>query len=337
MPRIWNADGKAVFRSTQLAVVGGGLLFFVTGLIFQVEAVMALISPASSGLTYNDVPAAQTPTLERALAALFPALFWGLGALLMLAYFARVEVDETGIETYNLFNSMGGRLRWSEVLELRIEKPTFWRRRGPVVLVGAGRSLKISRGMVAWPVIGALMRRHMAGAILPPLPPPASRPRPVPIPAEGLTFRISSRAYTLFFGALFAALPIALAVGWPTPNTNGGQLGVALIFVPLAFSAAGVGIFLHGLNSRFFVDEDGITQFDMWGRAERLLWSEVEGYEYESTHSDEDGTITYYVLYGRESYLRLSDNVRKWLTFQNIVRAHLPANAVVDLGPSGSV
>lgn len=329
MPRINQKGTKRIYRKGPLLLAGVGAVFFTWGMTFQI----VFLREASAGwgnFTINDSPAADAPAFLRAFALAFPALFWGLGLLPMLYYlFARVETDEFGIADYGLLGLKKSGARWDEITRLTTERGRF-PGSGNAVLEATGKAIKFPIGLPAWPLLRAEIARRLGKNLEEAARSSGVRRPPInPLPPKGRTFRPSNRIPTLFFFTLWNGFcAVMFLVILVTP----GSLSEKWPFFPCvgSFLTLGVGFWLWAWNARVIVTEDGIAQFDLLNRREDLMWSEVEGYEFESKSTGEDGTTRTYVLRSQDKYIRVGDDLFRWRQLDDIILGRIPHASVVD-------
>jgi hypothetical protein len=208
----------------------GGLLFFGTGLLF---AIQALVVGPTQGIMVNDVRHRDWPTILGVVA--FAMIFVGAGAYVIAkSAVARVIVDARGIRVFDAWNRPAFDASWSDVAAFRYVRKAAKTGEGEWHLVSTDRDVRLpavaERAELLREVVTRIPRGRIAGD--------GQRPKqdlPVEEVRDG-RFREAKVLYVLFFSAVwFGFLALIAGIAVFASVSSPANLGGAAVFAVAIF------------------------------------------------------------------------------------------------------
>jgi hypothetical protein len=345
MPAIRKDNGPVVI-SSGAAGVPVGIFFFVVGIFIQAAMVATLLSGGS--VQVNNRPV--TSSMPQAwFPILFPTIFWVAGIYMAIySKNVRYEIDDAGLRQFDWRNRKLIDIAWKDVTSYSMNpglpaknysigglKLGSYAPRPPLVLTANGAVCEIPTIRYGWPLIDGEITRHLPQFKSPAGRSAAETPRVRPeIPASGLVFRqwqlVAAALILMAFGSLFAAMPLIAASRGGQQSAEGA---IPFVFIGGAILLGGLLAGLYLVNGKLVLTESDIARYGLMGQVkDRIYWSDVEAFEFETVVSGKGGSTTYYVLRTRDAYMRFNNRDSKWVIERDAIVGMLPAEARVDLG-----
>ena len=311
-----------------------GSTFGYAGVLFQNAFLYSIAT--GQGIDINGQMVTSGPALL--LPLLLPIPFWLVGAYSVLAYVnGRYVADDIGLKEHGLFGQVKAQIPWAEVRSIKSETGKAPVLSGGLLIVAeSGAMVRIGANLPGRTLLVAEILNRVKDSegvdvsfsenVIPPVERGLARlnlSEPHKYAMYGMwaaVFGFGWTGFVVFFGVL--VLSTALTGQWLV------ALGVAPILV--GFLAVGLWLIGMALKQRLVLTESGVDEFDVLGRlAFSAPWSAFEGFEFESSQSNEGQTIENFVLRAGDEYVRIWSYMPHFEELRNEIMARVPDSARV--------
>lgn len=245
---------------------------------------------------------------------------------------SRYELDAVGITAFDWRNRQTGHLSWEEIDFFDFDPSSAY-----LLLLKSPRGqIKMNARLSKGPLLVKAILSHLPKAMKPDHIKRVGEIERKTFPDIGM--RRFGHTGMLFWVLLVFGCGVVSA-GYYTHEITTSLVSApyGMLWVPAMFLSLGTPGLILILNDRIVVDDQGIRHIDWKGLVdEDIPWSDATAYMFEKRISGRGGSSEYFLLIGKDSYIDLDSSITGWKGLQEIIISRLPADALLDLGPSSS-